>query len=137
MNSSVITSMMVGKFDRSDEMNNPLCMFCAKEIGPDQLSVEHFVPKGLREKGRRPNQVKTVSTHKCCNEAYSSDNEYFRDVMLLEEGVGRHPQAREVQTGAISRKMNKRFGSFAKNFKNVGIRTCLKIRILSLRVVCS
>ncbi len=103
-------------------MSQNLCMFCGREILAEQLTREHFVPKGLWERGQHPNATQTLPAHRECNHAYAADNEYFRDVMLFEDGVDRHPKAKDVQRGAIKRKMEKRPGSISKNLKNLGIR---------------
>lgn len=103
-------------------MNQQLCMFCGQPIRDDELTMEHFVPKGLWEKGKHPVHTRTLPAHKECNQAFSLDNEYFRDVLLFEEGVEQHPKAREVQQGAIARKMMKKFGSILRNIKKVGLR---------------
>lgn len=103
-------------------MSRHLCMFCGDEIQPDQLTMEHFVPKGLWEKGHRPKGMKTLPAHKSCNNAFSEDNEYFRDVMVIEEGAERHPEGNRVRGGAIDRKFRERFGSIVKTLKNVGMR---------------
>lgn len=106
----------------SKEMTLRQCMFCTQEIEPDELTMEHPVPKGLWEKGRRPTLMKTLPAHRSCNQSFSADNEYFRDVILFEDGIERHPEAKAVQDGAISRKMKKQFGSIAKNLKGLGKR---------------
>ena len=103
-------------------MIQQFCMFCGQEILAEHLTMEHFVPRCLWEDGQHPNETKTLPAHKACNLGYSADNDYFRDVMLFEEGVDRHPKAKEVQRGAIKRKMEKRPGSIAKNLKNLGMR---------------
>lgn len=99
-----------------------LCMFCGSDIQPDQLTSEHFVPKALWEKGCHPQKTKTLPAHKTCNQAFSDDNEYFRDVMAMEDGVQQHPEAQRVQAGAIRRKFRKRFGSIVNTLKNLGVR---------------
>lgn len=103
-------------------MQQLLCMFCGGEVSPDQATMEHFVPKSLWEKGYRPKGTKTLPAHKECNNSFSDDNEYFRDVMVMEDGVERHPVARRVQQGAIHRKFAERFGSIVKTLKNLGLR---------------
>ena len=77
-------------------MRPQLCMFCGDEIRPDELTMEHFVPKALWEKGRHPEKMKTLPAHKTCNQAFSDDNEYFRDVMAMEDGVQRHPEGQRL-----------------------------------------
>lgn len=103
-------------------MRTPLCMFCGDEVLPDQLTMEHFVPQGLWEKGHRPEKMKTLPAHKTCNQAFSEDNEYFRDVIAVEDGAQRHPEGQRLRDGAIRRKFDQRFGSIVKTLKNIGVR---------------
>ena len=97
-------------------------MFCGKEIPREELTMEHFVPKGLWEKGHRPNGMRTLPAHKTCNGAYSEDNEYFRDVFVLDDGAQRDPAAARVQQGALQRKIEQKPGSIAKVLKNLGLK---------------
>ncbi|MCL4204732.1 MAG: hypothetical protein KJ000_19790 [Pirellulaceae bacterium] len=103
-------------------MSRPMCMFCGGEIESEELTMEHFVPKCLWEKGHRPDKTKTLPAHKDCNNAFSEDNEYFRDVIVMEEGAERHPEGQRVREGAIQRKLNERFGSIVKSLKNLRMR---------------
>lgn len=99
-----------------------LCMFCGRDESYGEMNREDFVPRGLWEDGKRPPAVKTVPAHKKCNESFSQDNEYFRDVLALEEGASvRCKAAKDVSDGAIQRKFKRRFGSLAKNIKSVQI----------------
>lgn len=100
----------------------PLCMFCGSEISTADLTMEHFIPQGLWEKGHLPTKMKTLPAHKCCNQSFAADNEYFRDVLAMEDGAARHPAAKQLQSGAIRRKFNNRFGSIVNTLKNLGIR---------------
>ncbi len=103
-------------------MENPLCMFCGDEIMKPDLTREHFVPKGLWPKGSRPLGVKTCPAHRSCNSGFSGDNEYFRDVMALEEGADHHPAIRDLREGTLRRKIDERAGSIAKTLKNLRMR---------------
>lgn len=103
-------------------MTPKLCMFCAQAIESSDLTMEHFAPKGLWEKKRRPKGTKTLPAHKNCNAMYSDDNEYFRDVLVLESGAERNEGARRVREGAIRRKLETRVGSLAKTLKNARVR---------------
>lgn len=107
---------------KAAEVASKLCMFCGGEIDSRELTNEHFVPKGLWEKGRRPLQTKTLPAHKTCNENYSSDNEFFRDVFVLEDGAEKHPEAQRVRHGAVERKFDKQPGSIKKSLKNARLR---------------
>lgn len=100
-----------------------LCMFCGKVIATEELSMEHFVPKGLWEDANRPPCIKTLPAHKSCNQFFSSDNEYFRDVLIMVEGATQKCEsARKVSAGSIRRKFQKRFGSIVKTAKNIAER---------------
>ncbi len=103
-------------------MEPQLCMFCGQEIAAGELTSEHFVPKGLWEKGHRPTGMKTLPAHKTCNEGFAKDNEYFRDVFAMEAGAERDPAAVRVREGALKRKGESRPGSIAKTLKNVGLK---------------
>lgn len=97
-----------------------LCMFCGDEVHPDQLTKEHFVPQGLWEKGHRPEKMRPLPAHKACNKAFSEDNEYFRDVMIMSVGAHqRHPEVQRLQAGAVHRKFKERFGSIVKTLRNL------------------
>jgi len=90
-------------------------MFCGIAIAPTDLSMEHFCPKCLWEKGHRPARTKTLPAHKKCNESFAEDNEYFRDVLVLEAGAQQNCQgARTVADGTIKRKIAERHGSLRK-----------------------
>lgn len=98
-----------------------LCMFCGKEIRPEDLTWEHFAPKGLWDK-ERPQGTRTVPAHRSCNQSYSDDNEYFRDVLVSELGADKHPEVKKILAGTLERKLKKRPGSLAKTFKGLAIR---------------
>jgi hypothetical protein len=63
-----------------------------------------------------------MPAHVACNQKYSDDNEYFRDVLVAQEGIQRHPVARQLQHGQLRRKMEKLPGAFFKTFRNLGLR---------------
>jgi|GEM_PF-6697640 len=102
--------------------NQKLCMFCGKDKSHGSMSREHFVPKCLWEKGHRPLRTRTVWAHGSCNSSCSEDNEYFRDVLLMEEGADNNEAARTVAQGAFKRKLDEQFGSVCKAIKNPAMR---------------
>ncbi len=102
-------------------MSEKLCMFCERPIDPDELTQEHFIPKALWENDR-PSGTKTLPAHRSCNQRFAKDNEYFRDVLVMQEGARQHSEAQKLQDGKMERKLKKRPGSFISTFKNLGIR---------------
>lgn len=96
-------------------------MFCGGDKSIGTMDREHFVPRCLWS-GRRPDKTLVMPAHVACNRTYSEDNEYFRDVLVAQEGVQRHPEARCLQLGQLRRKMEKRTGAFWKSFRNLGLR---------------
>jgi hypothetical protein len=95
-------------------------MFCGKDESLGKMSREHFVPKCLWEKGHRPKRVKTVLAHKSCNEAFSDDNEYFRNVLVLENGAtDRCLGAQVVCEGTIQRMLSECPGTIKKAARDV------------------
>jgi hypothetical protein len=100
-----------------------LCMFCCGVIEQADLSMEHFVPKCLWEDGYRPDHTQTVPAHKSCNNSFSKDNEYVRNVLVLEEGALKSCDgARIVSEQTIARMIQKRPGTIIKAMKNLGNR---------------
>ena len=99
--------------------SKPLCMFCGREIDDIELTQEHFVPKCLWEKGSRPNKTRTLPAHRSCNNSFSEDNDYFRDVLAAEMGAEKNEAARLVQQGSLKRKLSKRPGAIFKNLSNI------------------
>lgn len=96
-----------------------LCMFCGREIEPQEMSAEHFVPKCLWEKKCRPDRTRTVPAHKSCNSSFSDDNDYFRNVLVLEEGAVENCEAaRIVSEQTVERMIQKRPGTIIKAAKN-------------------
>jgi hypothetical protein len=97
-----------------------LCMFCGGDKSLGKMSMEHFVPKALWDQ-ERPQLTKTVPAHKKCNERFAADNEYFRDVLAMEEGAQGHPQVKRLVAGKLLRKIREQPGSIAKAMKNARI----------------
>jgi hypothetical protein len=101
-------------------MDGELCAYCGKDDSFEELTREHFVPRNLWDDGHRPNGMRTVPTHKSCNRAFSDDDDYFRDVLVFEEGAKDHPEVKRLHDGPIKRKFEKKFGTIKKNLKNIG-----------------
>ncbi len=56
------------------------CFICGQ---PNSDSVDHIPPKCLFASKYRDNNLITVPAHKTCNQAFSMDDEYFRDNLVL------------------------------------------------------
>lgn len=106
----------------SDEAT--LCMFCGKDESFGEMTVEHFVPRCLWNDAR-PSKTRTVPAHKTCNERFSADNEYFRDVLAMEDGANIHQEVKKLHAGKIKRKFEKKFGSIKRTLKDLQIRNVL------------
>ncbi|MGO9111661.1 MAG: hypothetical protein ACLP9L_20745 [Thermoguttaceae bacterium] len=52
--------------------------------------------------------TKTVPAHNACNAKFASDNDYFRDVLIMEAGVGDHPEVQKIRSGEFERKLRDR-----------------------------
>jgi len=104
------------------EQQPELCMFCGKDESFGLMSREHFVPKCLWNDGTRPQHTKTVPAHKKCNSSFSEVNEYFRDVLVSEEGAAQHPEVQKLLAGKIDRKFQNRPGSMLKVLKDMQYR---------------
>ena len=78
---------------------SPLCMFCGGNESLGAMDREHFVPKCLWS-GPRPDKTFVMPVHVACNRKYSDDSEYFRDVLVAQEGIQRHPAAGRGTTTA-------------------------------------
>lgn len=97
-----------------------LCAYCGKDDSFEQLTQEHFVPKCLWDDGHRPAAMKTIPVHDSCNKSFSNDDDYFRDILVFEEGAKGHPEVARLHQGPIRRKFEKRIGAVRKNLKNLG-----------------
>lgn len=96
------------------------CVYCGlgKEAG--RMSKEHVVPKGLWVK--KPNDLVTVPAHVRCNEAFASDNEYFRLVIANTCHDLGSEKAVSVTHGPISRSMTNRPRQFRTMTRDYAIR---------------
>ena len=72
-----------------------LCVFCGGDRSMGLMNKEHFVPKCLWA-DQRPPYTKTVPAHKECNSKFASDNDYFRDVLIMEAGRAFTPKLRRL-----------------------------------------
>jgi hypothetical protein len=101
-------------------MDAELCAYCGKDESVGPMDDEHFVARCLWDDGHRPADMKTVRTHQSCNNSFSDDDNYFRDVLAFEEGAKAHSEIKRLHEGPIKRKFKKRFGAVKKSLKNVG-----------------
>ncbi len=80
------------------------CMFCAKEIPDDEFSREHSPPKCFYEKLLR-NDVDLkgleLPAHKNCNNSFSGDNEYVRNILAGVLGAENSSGAKALVNGVI------------------------------------
>src|SRR5579872_5894515 len=113
MSSFALESPMQGKRE--------LCMFCGKDDSFGPMTREHFVPRALWD-GPRPTYTKTVPAHATCNSSFSEDNEYFRDVLILQHGADHHSEVQKLYTGKIQRKQRSRRGSLKNTLKDFAYR---------------
>ena len=95
-----------------------LCVFCGGDKSLGQMNKEHFVPKCLWA-NNRPAHTKTVPAHEKCNSALAMDNEYFRDVLVIEAGAGAHPEVEKLRSGEFERKLRKKPGEISSLLANV------------------
>lgn len=79
-----------------------ICMYCGKETERSGRNREHFIPRGLWE-GPRTNWTLTVPAHKTCNGDCAVDDEFFRDVVVAMNGADKHPEARRLIGGKVTR----------------------------------
>ncbi|MCE9530026.1 MAG: hypothetical protein K8T89_02635 [Planctomycetes bacterium] len=96
-----------------------LCMFCGKDESFGAMNVEHFVPRALWD-SKRPQDTQTVPAHVACNSSFSSDNDYFRDIVALDEGAAFHPEVQKLMAGKIDRKFQKKPGAMRISLKDLG-----------------
>lgn len=101
-----------------------LCMFCGGGPELGKMNREHFVPRNLWS-GARPRFTKSHWAHVACNGACSQDDEYFRDVLLSQESIDRHPEARAVVNGPLRRTIERAPRKASKTFKNLGLRAAV------------
>ncbi|HZZ80875.1 MAG TPA: hypothetical protein VFE62_20400 [Gemmataceae bacterium] len=102
-------------------MTSQLCAFCGNDDSDERLTTEHFVPRALWD-GARPPYTRTVPVHDTCNRHFSGDNEYFRDVLVMEDGAKAHPEVQKLLKGKIKRKIHKRPGAIKNALKNLQMR---------------
>jgi hypothetical protein len=96
-----------------------LCVYCANPLGPGDKTREHFVPKRLWA-GPRPARTVTAPAHKECNAAFSTDDEFFRNILVAMQGADRHSEACALIEGAVTRCYTKRPHLLASHLQNLG-----------------
>jgi hypothetical protein len=96
-----------------------LCMFCGKDASAGPMNREHFVPKCFWSKGHRAQKMRPVPAHIVCNEKWSDDNEYLRDILVSEAGAESHPQVRLLRNNELRRKRENYPGAMAKLYAKV------------------
>jgi hypothetical protein len=106
-------SMMTGKKPK-------LCMFCGADQSLGPMNKEHFVPRCLWS-GQLPKFMKTCPAHVRCNSGFSSDEAYFRDLLVIDAAAGDHPEVKKLQA-KIYRKLRKRPGEMSEIFKGAAVR---------------
>lgn len=99
------------------------CMFCTKEISDIEFSREHFVPKCFFEKSLRNNidlKGLELPAHKNCNNSFSADKEYVRNVLAGGLGAENSSGAKALVNGAISNFMkNSSAKKLEATYKNI------------------
>jgi hypothetical protein len=103
------------------EKKPKLCMFCGLDESVGPMNMEHFVPKCLWA-GPRPKGTVTVPAHTACNAAFADDNEYFRLVLVSDDDVRTHPQAKQLLEGPVERLIVKRTGQYLRHAKDLHMR---------------
>lgn len=73
------------------------CVYCGRDAGN---SFDHIPPRCLFPQGFRENLI-TVPSCVSCNRGFSSDDEYFRDCIVMKHEVGDNPQAKLVQESML------------------------------------
>lgn len=96
-----------------------LCMFCGLDESFGEMDREHFVPSCLWAKGSRAPKMRPLPAHTACNRSSSSDNEYFRDVLVSQASVGSHPEVIRLRAGEMRRKLRNRTGAIVKTYKRL------------------
>lgn len=110
---------------RSDEMTDTTCYLCGNS-GAD--TRDHVPPKGFLERGNYKGiQRITLPAHARCNQAFSDDEEYVRDLLgPAAELLGLHGVDTILEKSDKSRKREagfKRRQEFLKNAKVMQLRT--------------
>ena len=103
---------------------------CAYCNALKKITVDHVPPKCLdlfEEDERRI----TVPACDPCHRSFSEDDEFFRDMLSMDEKVQQWPRGKEISEAALrgSRRNRKRLESRRKNFRNVTVRTEGIIRV--------
>jgi len=68
------------------------CVYCGKDF-PE--TMDHIPPKSLFP-SPRPNNLITVPCCEQCNKSFEENDEYFRNVIVVDEKVAQQPEARKL-----------------------------------------
>ncbi len=77
----------------------PLCAYCGLRPGTTR---DHVIPKGLFPKPR-PQSIITVPVCALCNNAKSQDDDYLRDMLVIDFQTEGHPIAQQILKGPMIR----------------------------------
>ena len=86
---------------------NWVCVYCGLEE-PDvrDRTRDHIPPKNLFPEPR-PSNLITVPCYRSCNKSASTDDEYFRWVLIVRNQAGEHPDAQKVFDGSVLRSIGR------------------------------
>lgn len=95
-------------------------MFCGSNKSLGKMNMEHFVPKCLWS-DQLPRFMKTCPAHVFCNSSFAKDNDYFRDILVIDAAAGSHPEVQKLQA-TIYRKLRKYKRDMAEPFAGAAVR---------------
>jgi hypothetical protein len=87
------------------------CVYCGKT---GQMTPDHIPPKSLFLPPR-PSNLITVASCEDCNGGSSRDDEYFKNVLMLRDGVERHPQAAQLREQVLESLAREKAQRFARS----------------------
>ena len=99
-----------------------LCIYC----GEPATTRDHVPPKCLVPEENRENLI-TVPACKKCNQSFSTDDEYFRNVVPLIRHVAENPEAQKLHS-AIRRSLER---PQARGFQNAMQKNVKKVPLLT------
>lgn len=97
--------------DHIDKSNWRECVYCGKF---SKSTDDHIPPKNLFAKPRPANMI-FVPACKECHETFSKDDEFMRDIFILTEPTGRHPEAQKLLDKTIRSFKRKEKAKFTRN----------------------
>lgn len=107
-----------------------ICPFCLKN---KELTDDHIPPKNLFPKPR-PNTLITVKSCKLCNSNTSKDDEYFRLMLTMMDGLGTNPLVSNNQDIVVRSLARKEAQGLAVEFlKNIQYAPVFTINGLYMR----